>query len=176
MLHGLFLLLLDHPAQKRLLLLGTRLVVEPARLNHLAVDVQLLVCPLEDHLLNRVLRDQPVDPHLVLLANPVGPVLGLEILVRVPVRVENHNCVRSLQVEPQTTGPGREQEAEVLRVRCIEQLEHRLAVVGLRCAVQPEVLDPAEPQEVLHDVHDLRHLEEKQRAVVGGLELRQDAV
>ena len=69
----------------RLLLLG-----QPALLDHKRVKVQLLHRPVQDLLLDRVLGDEPEDLDRLGLADPVRPVLRLQIHLRVPVRVVQH--------------------------------------------------------------------------------------
>lgn len=51
---------------------------------------------------------------LLLLPNPMGSGLGLQVILGVPVRVEDDHCVRGSQVDSQATSPCGEQETEVL--------------------------------------------------------------
>ena len=51
----------------------------------------------QNSFLYRVDSHQTEDPDLVLLADPVGPVLGLQVLVGVPVAVENDDSVGGLK-------------------------------------------------------------------------------
>lgn len=55
-----------------------------------------------------------IGPHLVLLADTMGAILGLQILVWVPIRVEDDDSVGRLQVEAETSGTRGQQEEEVL--------------------------------------------------------------
>lgn len=52
--------------------------------------------------------------YLFLLANAVSSGLGLQVILRVPVRVEDDYSVCRGQVDPQTSSSGGQQEAEVL--------------------------------------------------------------
>ena len=52
----------------------------------------------EDALLHGVDGHEPDDAHLVLLADAMRAVLRLQVLVRVPVRVEDHHRVRRLMI------------------------------------------------------------------------------
>lgn len=55
--------------------------------------------------------------HLLLLSNPVSPGLSLQVVLRVPVRVEDDHGVSRGQVNAQASGPRGQQEAEVLFAR-----------------------------------------------------------
>ena len=59
----------------------------------------------------------------------MGAILGLQILVRIPVRVENDDSVGGLQIETETTGTSRQQEEEIIRVFVVEPLEQVTSVV-----------------------------------------------
>lgn len=61
--------------------------------------------------------------HLSLLANPVRPGLRLQVVLWVPVRVEDDHGVGGRQVDAQATRPRRQQEAEILhKCEVISQL------------------------------------------------------
>ena len=59
----------------------------------------------------------------------MGAILGLQILVRIPVRVENDDRVGGLQIKTETTGTSRQQEEEIIRVFVVEPLEQVTSVV-----------------------------------------------
>ena len=59
----------------------------------------------------------------------MGAILGLQILVRIPVRVENDDSVGGLQIKTETTGTSRQQEEEIIRVFVVEPLEQVTSVV-----------------------------------------------
>jgi hypothetical protein len=131
--------------QQRLILRARRHVVEFTGLNDLAIQFELLLCPLEHKLLHRLGRDEPEHSDLFLLTdtmrtevsagtyNTVGtdrlPILRLEIRVRVPVRV-------------------------------VERRQQRLTIFRLGGTVETAVFPPAIVKEVRDDGHDLGHLEE----------------
>lgn len=50
------------------------------------------------------------------------------------------------------------------------------ALCGERLTVETKILEVAVAKVVLHDGHERGHLAEKQHSVVGGLQLRQDAI
>ena len=97
-----------------------RPVVEHARLDDLLVHVQLEPGRGQDSLLDGVDHHETQNSDLVLLPDSVSPILGLEILVRVPIGVEDDDRVGGLQVQPETSGSSGEQEDEVLRVGTVE--------------------------------------------------------
>ena len=65
-----------------------------------------------------------------------------------------------LQVETETTSPRRQDEDLDIRVLGVELRDVPGTVLGLRATIETEVLPVHHLQEVLHDVHHLRHLEE----------------
>lgn len=74
------LLVLQDGLQERPPLVARRLLVEHARLDHLLIHVELVLGGGQDLFLHAVHRAEPQHPHLVLLADAVGPVLGLQVL------------------------------------------------------------------------------------------------
>ncbi len=68
----------------------------------------------------------------------MGPVLGLEVLVRVPVGVEDDDSVRRLEVEAEAARPGGQQEDEVVGAGLVELGQHVASVFGLCRPVQPK--------------------------------------
>lgn len=54
---------------------------------------------------------------LLLLTDPVGPGLCLQVVLGIPVRVKDDDSVRRSQIDSQAAGPCGEQEAEVLHTR-----------------------------------------------------------
>ena len=65
----------------------------------------------------------------------MGSVLCLEVLVRVPVRVEDDDGVGGLEVKAEAARPRGEQEDEVVRVRLVELGQHVAPVLRLGCSV-----------------------------------------
>ena len=66
-------------------------------------------------------------------------VLGLQVRVRVPVRVEDDDGVGGLEVEPETTGARGEDEDLVGRVLGVEECDGRGALLGLGASVETQV-------------------------------------
>jgi hypothetical protein len=69
---------------------------------------------------------------------PVSPVLGLEVLMRVPVGVEDDDRVGRLEVESEAARPRGQQEDEVVGAGLVELGQHVAPVLGFCRAVQPE--------------------------------------
>jgi hypothetical protein len=78
-------------------------IIKLARLNDLAINIQLVICLGEDVFFNRVGRDQAEDADFLGLANAMRPVLSLEILMGIPIRVKDNHCIGGLKVETKTT-------------------------------------------------------------------------
>lgn len=86
------------------------------------------------------------------------------------------DCIGGLQVQTQTTGTRREDEHLVLAVGIVERREQRLTVIRLCTTIQTTVLPTSVLEEIGHDGHDLRHLEENQYFVTGLEQLRKDTI
>ena len=134
------LLLLQNGTEHLLALAARRLLVEHSGLDDFLVDVEFVLGSCQDALLHRVDGQQSQHAHLVLLPDPVRAVLRLQILVRVPVGVEDDDRVGRLQVQTETARARRQDEDEVLRVGRVELLEHLSAIVRASRAVQTQVL------------------------------------
>ena len=65
-------------------------------------------CSLHDLLVDGVGRDEPVDHDGLGLANPVAPVLSLQVLLGVPVAVVDDAGVRCSEVDAQAASPSNE--------------------------------------------------------------------
>lgn len=105
----------------------------------------------------------------------MGSVLGLEILMGVPVGVVDDDRVGDLEIQTETAGSGGEDKDEEIGLR-VEAFQQLRSIVGFGAAVETKVLVPAEEQKVLHNVHDLRHLEEHQDSVSGLFEFGEDSI
>ena len=78
-----------------------------------------------------------VSSHLFGLSNPVCASLGLQVVLWVPVRVNNDDCVCSREIDPQSSCPGGQQEAEVLGALSIEVINGVSSQFTTDRAVQP---------------------------------------
>lgn len=76
----ILLLVLQDGLQERPPLVAGRLLVKHARLDHLLIHVELVLGSSQDLFLHAVHRAEPQHPHLILLADAVGSVLGLQVL------------------------------------------------------------------------------------------------
>ena len=70
------------------------------------VQSQLHLCLLHNSLLNCVLCDQSEHLHLFGLPDTVGPILGLQVHLRIPVRVIDDDNVGCGKVDPQPPSSG----------------------------------------------------------------------
>ena len=70
------------------------------------------------------------------------------------------DSVGGLQVETKTTSSRGQDEHLDLRVRRVEECDMPCTVFCLRTTIETEVLPAHHLEEVLHDVHNLGHLEE----------------
>ena len=92
----------QHLVRSKLLVL----VRQPSGLDDEGVHAELDLGFLDDPLLDRVRGDEPEDPDLLLLADPVRAVLRLEVHLRVPVRVVENDDVGRVEVDPEATRAG----------------------------------------------------------------------
>lgn len=92
-----------------------------------------------------------------------GERADLEVVLRVPVGVEDDDSVGCGQVDPQPPRARGEQEAEVLAPRRVEVVHGLVPQVGARAAVQALELVPLARQVVRQNVQHAHHLEDHQR-------------
>jgi hypothetical protein len=171
---------LSIPTYKELFLLFLcRLIVEATGLDDLVVDVKLIPRTSIHCLLDALLRDEPQNTNDLCLTNTVSTILSLEIGMWVPVTIiaasrspsmimedvieendKHDDRISGLQVQAKTSSTGGEDEDFVLGIRGVEELHMSGTILGLRATIEAEVFPVHHLQEILHDVHDLRHLEE----------------
>mmetsp|Transcript_32611 Transcript_32611/g.92452 ORF Transcript_32611/g.92452 Transcript_32611/m.92452 type:complete len:380 (-) Transcript_32611:1553-2692(-) len=134
---------------------------------------ELLLALLHHPLLNGCACHKPVDHHRLLLPQPMGPRLGLQIVVGVPVGVKDNDGVCSGEVDAQAAGPGGEKEAEVAIPLFVEAVYPQLAGGAADRAVDAAVASPAGAgQPVLQDVKHAGELAVDQHPVPGSLQPR----
>lgn len=108
---------------------------------------------LEAHLRGRAAEQPsggiPVDVDSLGLADAVGARHGLQVVLGVPVRVEDDDGVRRGQVDAQAARPRRQQERKVRRTGRVEVL-HGLQLTAL-------ALDPARSWIAISGVAVLQH-------------------
>jgi hypothetical protein len=76
-----------------------RLVIEPTTLDDLLVDLDLVPRPRKNVFLDGLGSDQSKDANLFLLADTMCTILGLEILVGIPVGIEDDDRIGALKLE-----------------------------------------------------------------------------
>ena len=103
-------------------------------------------------------------------------VLGLQVHLRVPVRVEDDDGVCSLKVEAESSCAGAEQEDIELTIGLIEQFHAFFSVFCLGGAIESEVSHACELEIGLHDVHEVGHLREDEQSVGESAQFGEDAI
>lgn len=76
----------------------------------------------------------------------------LQVVLGVPVRVEDDACVGGCEVDAQPSGPGTQQEDEAVRVRLAEAVNGGLAQVPPHATVNALVGVPAEKEPLLRSI------------------------
>ena len=137
-----------------------------ASLHDEMVYLQLSGCSFNDLLLDTVLRDESVDGDISLLADSVGSVHGLQVDLRVPVRVKHDHDVGCMQVDAQSTSPGREDEDLLVTVRLLEIIDSGVSIKLRGLPVESAVLVASDAKEIIQDIHEFSHLREDKDLVV----------
>mmetsp|Transcript_4647 Transcript_4647/g.16681 ORF Transcript_4647/g.16681 Transcript_4647/m.16681 type:complete len:275 (-) Transcript_4647:1648-2472(-) len=123
-----------------------------------------------DLLLNCAARHQAVHHHLVLLADPPRPLLGLEVRRGIPVRVVQDHPIRAGEVEAQAAHPrGQAKQLDLLRL--VELVHQLLPLANRGGTVHPEVSVSEAQHRPLDDVQHLARLGEHQDLVALGAPL-----
>ena len=118
-------------------------------------------------LLDQTLEQFDLDLHLFLLSNPVGPGDGLQVVLRIEIRVVDDDSVRGLEIYTETTSFSWEKETEIFRVRGVERVDRLFSLLRVDWAVETLVGKPSEPEIFLDDVEHDHHLAEDQNSVSG---------
>ena len=145
-------------------------------LDHQLIETQLLRGSLEDALLDRVVCHETVHKNLLLLADAVCSVHGLEVCLRIPVTVEQDDDIGARQVDAQTTGACCKQEQELVAVWAVVFIDRSNAVFMDRAAVNPAVCILAEEAVVFENIKHAAHLAENQHTRAALLHLAQQLV
>ncbi|KAF7456231.1 hypothetical protein HWI79_3231 [Cryptosporidium felis] len=139
----------------QVLVLQGALALESALLDDRKVQLKLEVRPLDYLLFYGVFMAESEDEDGLFLADPVGPVHGLEVRLGVPVRVIENHDVGSGQVNPQASGSVREASNVAVVLQDIQNSSH-LAEDQDSASPRNELLDQPVHQHhlagVLHDV------------------------
>lgn len=123
---------------------------------------------LQNLLLQSPPRDQPINIHDLLLPDPMRPVHGLQILLRVPVVLHEDDRIRPRQIQPQPAHARRQQQAVIARIR-VELIDNRLPLGSFDAAVETKELYAREKfadDVVLDDIEHFLHLAEDEGAVL----------
>jgi len=133
---------------------------------HSLVQAQLQRGLVEHLALVRVRRDQPVDGHVLLLADAVAARLRLQVILRIPVAVVDDDGVGGRQVDAEAARPRAQQEHELVAVGLAVAVDGLLALLAANAAVDALVGEALEHQVVLDDVQDADHLREDEHLVL----------
>ena len=123
--------------------------------HHGAAEHPLLLRSEQYTLLDRLLRDQPEDANGFGLADPMRAVHRLQIHLRVPVRVEEHDRIGRRQVDAHAARASRDNVGKHARVSLIKlgNVEFSLDFVGGAVHAQVPVL--AQAQKLLEQIERL---------------------
>lgn len=127
-------------------------------------------------LLDRIDSHETQHTHLVLLTNTMSTILSLQVLMRIPIRVEDNDRVGFLQVETETTSTRGQQENKIVRIGIVENSEQITTLLGFGATIETQILEIAVDEIVLHDGHELSHLTKHEHTMSSLLELGQDAI
>lgn len=135
--------------------------------HHNAFQCALLLRALPEALFDGAGRQQAEHENRLALANAMASVLRLKILLRIPVRVEDHHRVGRRQVQPQSAGARRQQKDKNARV-IVKPINMLLPLLPPHRAVQPAVAIASPRHVALQNVQHLRHLRKQQHLVATG--------
>ena len=124
-------------------------------LQHTGVQLGFAFTLFQNVLVHRALHHQPVHGDLFRLANAMGSIFRLFVVRRVGVQIVQNHRVRRRQIDAHATGPRGQQKRPVRTVRGIEGIDHVLAFVHRRLAVQPHET-AAFPQLFHQDAHQIQ--------------------
>lgn len=120
---------------------------------------------LQDVLFHRVPREKAEHFDVPRLPNAMGPRLGLEVILRVPVTVKNNHSIRRGQVDAKSTCPSGEEESKIVRAGSIVVVHSTLPqVVGHR-PIESLACKSSHAAVVLQDVQHPHHLRKNQHPV-----------
>mmetsp|Transcript_23346 Transcript_23346/g.61884 ORF Transcript_23346/g.61884 Transcript_23346/m.61884 type:complete len:430 (-) Transcript_23346:737-2026(-) len=106
----------------------------------------------------------------------MAPRLGLDVVLGIPIRVENDHGVRHGEVDPLASGSGAQKEDEFFGSFFREPIDGLLAVVSTHPAIDPLVAPSLVDQVVLDHVQHPDHLREDQNLVTAFFQLREELV
>lgn len=95
--------------------------------------------------------------------------------MKYPVRIVDDDGIRNLEIQSKTASSCRKNEDEQFGIR-VEILQQGRSVVGFGAAVETEVFISTVQQEILHDIHNLRHLEKHQDLPVSNITEERDVL
>ena len=139
-------------------------VDEAALLYDDIVEAQLDFGALDDALLGSVFGDEAEDAHLLLLADAMRAVHGLEIGLWVPVRVVENDDVGRVEIDAEAARARTQHVYELGGARRVELVHGLLAILVLGAAVEATVFVLFPEAVVFKDVKNFGHLTEDKYA------------
>mmetsp|Transcript_49779 Transcript_49779/g.83398 ORF Transcript_49779/g.83398 Transcript_49779/m.83398 type:complete len:388 (+) Transcript_49779:731-1894(+) len=121
----------------REVLIGLLPLPIPSPRKHSFIEPYFLAGHLEHLLLVGPLCDEAVDLNVVLLPDAVAPGLSLDVVLGVPVAVEDDHGVGACEVDADTAGPCGQQEHKSAHRRVVEPVDCLLAVPCGSATVKP---------------------------------------
>eukprot|EP00960_Hanusia_phi_P069150 767012-Hanusia_phi.AAC.11 len=144
--------------------------------DHRLLQPLLLRGSLQHPPLIRLHRDQPVDLHLPRLPDPVAPCLRLQVVLRVPVAVEDDDCVGCRQVDPHPSRLGADEKYEAVTPLLVVAIDRALSHVPADPAVDALKGEVPCPHVLLEHVEHADELAEDQDTMVLRAQLGEDLV
>mmetsp|Transcript_5217 Transcript_5217/g.14953 ORF Transcript_5217/g.14953 Transcript_5217/m.14953 type:complete len:218 (+) Transcript_5217:754-1407(+) len=129
------------------------------------VQHHLALGPGKDILLHRVGSHKPVNVDRVFLPNSVGARHGLQVVLRVPVRVKQQDRVCGRKVDAQSSRPGGQQERKIRGIRSIEPVHGLVPLLRRGGPVQTLVPIPLAVHVLADNVQHADHLGENEHTV-----------
>mmetsp|Transcript_40485 Transcript_40485/g.61745 ORF Transcript_40485/g.61745 Transcript_40485/m.61745 type:complete len:265 (-) Transcript_40485:1912-2706(-) len=126
--------------------------IELASLHDQVIDLQLASRPLDDLLFDRFLGYEPVDDNVSLLADSMGSVDCLQVHLRVPVGIEDYNHIGRMQINSNSSSPGRQNEELLVGVFLLEVFDARVSLSSRGLAIDTAVLVASNTQAIIEDV------------------------
>mmetsp|Transcript_28915 Transcript_28915/g.83963 ORF Transcript_28915/g.83963 Transcript_28915/m.83963 type:complete len:731 (+) Transcript_28915:2411-4603(+) len=106
----------------------------------------------------------------------MAPILGLQIGLRIPIRIVENAGIGRLEVDAKTTGAGGKDEGELGAVLDVEDVDGGLAIGVIGVAIDAAVLVAAHVHKILEDVQNARHLGEDEDSAATLLEPLEELV
>lgn len=156
-------------------LLGVRLVELPT-LHNQVIDLKLPGSTFNNFFFHRFFCDEPIDNDFPFLADTMRPVNGLQVHLRVPIRIEYDNDVGLMEVDANTARPRRQNEDLFLAIWILKIINTEVTLVCRRLPVNSTIPIATNSKHVIKNIHELRHLTEDEYLAILADQLRDQVV